>query len=248
MRTPVIAANWKLQKTVAEAEAFLDALIPAVKAVSDVQIVVAPVFTALYAAGKKVAGTNVILAAQDVFHEESGAYTGEVAPGMLKDVGVKQAIVGHSERRQYFGETDEILNKKARAAIAAGLDVIFCIGETLEQRNAGQTNSHLASQLDGGVKGLDPKRYVIAYEPIWAIGTGVTATPEQAQETHKFIRGHMKSLIGDAADSMRILYGGSVKPDNVKELMSCPDVDGALVGGASLKPDSFEKLVKFRSQ
>jgi len=248
MRIPVIAANWKLQKTVKEAEDFLDALIPEVKDATDVEIVVAPVFTALMSAGKKMEGTNVELCAQNVYFEESGAYTGEVAPSMLTDVGCKRVIVGHSERRQYFNEDDETLNRKAAASLKAGLKVIFCCGESLEQREAGKTNEHLGGQLTNGLKGLDMDRVDVAYEPIWAIGTGKTATPEMAQETHAFIRKHLKSMFGDKADSIRILYGGSVKPDNVKGLMECSDIDGALVGGASLKPDSFAKLVNFRSQ
>ena len=248
MRIPVIAANWKLQKTVGEAEEFLDAFIPQVKDAKDVEVVIAPVFTALYSAGKKMAGTNVELASQDVYFEESGAYTGEVAPGMLTDVGCKRAIVGHSERRGYFSEDDETLNKKAAASLKAGMKVIFCCGESLEQREGGKTNDHLAGQLTNGLKGLDMDNVDVAYEPIWAIGTGKTATPEMAQETHAFIRSHLKSMFGDKADSIRILYGGSVKPDNVKSLMERADIDGALVGGASLKPDSFAKLVNFRSQ
>jgi triosephosphate isomerase len=166
---------------------------------------------------------------------------------MLKDVGCQYAIIGHSERRQYFGETEETANKRTKAALAAGLKVIFCIGETLEQREAGKTNSVLEEQLTGGLREIGLDDIVIAYEPVWAIGTGVTATPEQAQEAHKFIRGKLAGMYDqDKADKVRILYGGSVKPENVKELMDCPDIDGALVGGASLKPDSFEKLVKFK--
>jgi len=248
MRTPVIAANWKLQKTVREAEDFLDALVPEVKDATDVEIVVAPVFTALQSAGKKTQGTNVELCAQDVYCEESGAFTGEVAPAMLTDVGCKRVIVGHSERREYFHEDNELLNKKAAASLKAGLRVIFCCGESLEQREGGKTNEHLARQLSEGLKGLDMDRVDVAYEPIWAIGTGKTATPEMAQETHAFIRKHLRDMFGEKADSIRILYGGSVKPDNVKGLMEQADIDGALVGGASLKPDSFAKLVNFRSQ
>ena len=248
MRIPVIAANWKLQKTVGEAEEFLDTFIAEVKDAQDVEIVIAPVFTALFSAGKKMAGTNVELAAQNVYFEEGGAFTGEVAPGMLTDVGCKRVIVGHSERRQHFSESNDLLNKKAEASLKAGLKVIFCCGESLEQRESGQTNDHLAKQLTEGLNGLDMDKVDVAYEPIWAIGTGKTATPEMAQETHAFIRSHLKDMFGDKADAIRILYGGSVKPENVKTLMQCEDIDGALVGGASLKPDSFAKLVKFRSQ
>ena len=246
MRTPSIVANWKLQKTVAEVEAFIDAFIPLVKDNSSVEIVLAPVFTALHAAGKKLAGSNVGLSSQDVYFEESGAFTGEVSPSLLMDVGCKYAIVGHSERREYFNESDEFLNKKAKAVQAAGMTAIFCCGEPLETRESGKTNDLLAGQLDGGLAGLDPKKLILAYEPIWAIGTGVTASPAQAQETHNFIRSHVAKIFdADAAGALRIQYGGSVKPANIRELMDCPDVDGALVGGASLDPESFAQIVNF---
>lgn len=247
MRIPVIAANWKLQKTVKEAEEFLDAFLPEVKDARDVEAVIAPVFTALQAAGKKLEGTSVELCAQDVYFEESGAFTGEVAPSMLIDVGCKRVIVGHSERREYFSEDDELLNKKAAAALKAGLRVIFCCGESLEQREAGKTNDVLAGQLEGGLRDVPVEQVVVAYEPVWAIGTGVTATPVQAEDAHAFIRGRLSATHGaDGAESVRILYGGSVKPENVDELMACQNIDGALVGGASLKPDSFARLVKFK--
>ncbi len=243
-----MAANWKLQKTVAEAEGFIEAFLPLVKNNDSVEIVLAPVFTALHAAGKKLSGSNVGLSSQDVYHEESGAFTGEVSPSLLMDVGCKYAIVGHSERRGYCNESDELLNKKAKAAQAAGMTVIFCCGEPLEVREKGGTNDLLAGQLDGGLAGLDPEKLIIAYEPIWAIGTGVTASPEQAQETHKFVRSHIAGMFGAAvAEKMRIQYGGSVKPGNVKELMACEDVDGALVGGASLEAESFAHIVNFDS-
>ncbi len=194
-----------------------------------------------------MAGTNVTLAAQNVFYEEKGAYTGEIAPNMLTDLGCVYVIIGHSERRQYFGETDETVNKRIKLALNNGLRVIFCIGETLEEREAGKTNDVLATQLGGGLKDLPLEQIVMAYEPVWAIGTGVTATTEQAQDAHAFIRDKLKKLYGEEkASAVRILYGGSVKPENVDELMACPDVDGALVGGASLKPESFAKLVNFR--
>jgi triosephosphate isomerase len=192
-------------------------------------------------------GTNVALASQNVFYEEKGAYTGEIAPAMLTELGCVYAIVGHSERRQYFGETDETVNKRVKLALSHGLGVIFCIGETLEQREAGQTNDVLAGQLEGGLKDVAIDQIIVAYEPVWAIGTGKTATTEQAQDAHAFIRDKIKKLFGaEKADAVRILYGGSVKPENVDELMACADVDGALVGGASLKPDSFARLVNFR--
>jgi triosephosphate isomerase len=247
MRKPVIAANWKMHKTVAETGAFLDAFVPEVKGIEDAEIVIAPPFTALAAAAAKMAGTNVTLAAQNVFYEEKGAYTGEIAPSMLTDLGCVYAIVGHSERRQYFGETDETVNKRIKLALMHGLQVIFCIGETLEQREAGKTNDVLAGQIAGGLRDIPIEQIVVAYEPVWAIGTGVTATTEQAQDAHEFVRGKLKKLYGEEkAAGVRILYGGSVKPDNVDELMACADVDGALVGGASLKPESFARLVKFR--
>jgi triosephosphate isomerase len=247
MRRPFIAANWKMHKTVSEAEEFLAAFMPEVKDTSDADIIIAPVFTALQAVARKIKGSNVTLSAQNVFYEEKGAYTGEIAPGMLKDVGCEHAIIGHSERRQYFGETDETVNKKIKAANAAGLGAIFCIGESLDEREAGNTNQVLEGQLNGGLKDVDLEKVVIAYEPIWAIGTGVTATPEQAQDAHSFIRGHVASLYDKGkADAVRILYGGSVKPDNVDTLMARADIDGALVGGASLKPESFARLVNFK--
>jgi triosephosphate isomerase len=246
MRRPFIAANWKMNKTIPEAAEFLDDFLPAVRDVQDADIVVAPPFTALHAVAGKLKGSNVMLSAQDVFYEEKGAYTGEVAPGMLLDAGCAYAIVGHSERRQYFGETDEIVNKKARAALRGGLKVILCIGESLDQRKAERTNEVLRGQIAKGLRDLELDGVVIAYEPIWAIGTGLTATPEQAEEAHGFIRSELGGLYGAKADSVRILYGGSVTADNVSDLMACPDVDGGLVGGASLKAESFSKIVKFR--
>ena len=242
----MLAANWKLNKSVSETEAFIGEFLPLVEKASGVDIVLAPVFTSLQAAAARLKGSNVKLAAQDVYFEESGAFTGEVSPSLLKDVGCELVIVGHSERRQYFGESDDLLNKKAKAAQAAGLTVIFCIGEPLDVRESGKTNDLLAGQMDGGLKGLDPAGLVLAYEPIWAIGTGVTATPEQAQETQNFVRGHAAGILGnEAAEGLRILYGGSVKPANINELMACGDVDGALVGGASLEPASFAGIVNF---
>lgn len=247
MRTPFIAANWKMHKTVSEALGFLDEFLPRAKDVSDVDIAIAPVYTALQAVAEKLKGTNVILSAQNSFYEEKGAYTGEISPLMLKDIGCEYTIIGHSERRQHFGETDETVNKRTRAALGAGLKVIFCIGETLKEREAGKTNDVLDVQLAGGLKDIGLDDIVIAYEPVWAIGTGVTATSEQAQDAHSFVRGKLANMYdAETAEKTRVLYGGSVKPENVKELMGRPDIDGALVGGASLKPDSFEKLVKFK--
>ncbi len=198
------------------------------------------------AAAEKLKGTNIYLAAQDVFYEEKGAYTGEVSPLMLVDIGCSYVIIGHSERRQYFHETDETVNRKIKAAKKAGLGIIFCIGESLEEREAGKTLDVLEREIKKGLDGVTPEKLVVAYEPIWAIGTGKTATPQQAQEVHAYIREKLVGLYGNRADELCILYGGSVTPDNVDSLMACLDVDGALVGGASLKPDSFARIVKFK--
>ncbi|NJD90400.1 MAG: triose-phosphate isomerase [Geobacter sp.] len=245
MRTPVIAGNWKLFKKSAEALQLVEGLIPLVKGKSGVEIVVAPVFTVLDRVAKAISGTNIKLSAQDCYWEEEGAFTGEVSSGMLLDAGCSHVIIGHSERRQYFGETDATVNKKIKAALAAGLVAIFCIGETLEERESGRTFDVLGTQIKGGLSGIDSlQNVIVAYEPVWAIGTGKTASDAQAQEAHAFIRGEIAALYGaDAAGKMRILYGGSVKPENVAGLISQPDIDGALVGGASLKADSFAALV-----
>ncbi|QXE91815.1 triose-phosphate isomerase [Geomonas subterranea] len=249
MRKPVIAGNWKLYKTKDEALALIEELAPLVAGVDNVEVVVAPVFTVLPSLPSALAGTSISLAAQDVFWEEEGAFTGEVSPRMLLDAGASHVIIGHSERRQYFGETDQTVNKKIKAALKGALVPIFCIGETLEAREAGDTFKVLERQVRGGLEGLTEPQFapvIIAYEPVWAIGTGKVATDEQAQEAHAFIRGVVAKMFGQAAaDKVRILYGGSVKPDNVKGLMSCTDIDGALVGGASLKGASFASIVRF---
>lgn len=245
MRKPFIAANWKMNKTVDETQSFINEFVPLVKDVSDVDIIIAPPFTSLYVASKLLKNTNVQLASQDVFYEDKGAFTGEVSPVMLVDTGCAHVIVGHSERRQYFKESDEILNKKIKAAKKHGLDIIFCIGESLEEREAGKMFDVLKREIMEGLRDIPSEGLVVAYEPIWAIGTGKTATTEQAQEVHKYIRERLGDLYGGAASLIRILYGGSVTPDNVDALMACEDVDGALVGGASLKADSFAKLVEF---
>ena len=251
MRTPLIAGNWKLFKTIAEAKSLVDGLKPLVQGVNGVEIVVAPVFTAISSVAASVSGSQILVAAQDCYWEEEGAFTGEVSPKLLKDAGCSHVIIGHSERRQYFGETDETVNRKSRAAIAAGLTVLMCVGETLAQREAGETFSVIETQITGALKDLSAAemgRLVVAYEPVWAIGTGKTATDDQAQEVHAFIRGLIAKLYSqDVANSIRILYGGSVKPDNVKGLMAKPDIDGALVGGASLKADSFAAIVGFKA-
>ena len=243
-----IAANWKMNKTLAETREFLRSFVPAVEAVTDVDIIVAPPFTSLAAAADEIGDTNIQLAAQDIFWEEKGAYTGEISPLMLLDAGCKHVIIGHSERRQYFSEEDVIVNRKIKAAKKAGLGVIFCVGESLEEREAGKTFDVIKREVEIGLAEIDPENLVVAYEPIWAIGTGKTATNEQAQEVHAYIRKMLGNLYGNKAEDIRILYGGSVTPDNVDGLMACKDVNGALVGGASLKPESFAKIVCFKKE
>jgi triosephosphate isomerase (TIM) len=248
MRRSFIAANWKMNKTLLETSQFLVEFIPEVKDISGVDIVIAPPFTAIGIAAAVLRGTNIFLAAQDVFYEEKGAYTGEISPLMLADLGCAFVIVGHSERRQYFHETDDIVNRKIKAAKKAGLGVIFCIGESLGEREAGKTFDILSREIEKGLDGVSPEKMVLAYEPIWAIGTGKTATPPQAQEAHAYIRERLNILYGNQSDELCILYGGSVTPDTVDSLMACKDIDGALVGGASLKAESFSKIVKFRKE
>jgi triosephosphate isomerase len=248
MRRPFIAANWKMNKSTSETQEFIERFSPAVKGVSDVDIVLAPPFTSLTTASevlKSLADTHIMLAAQDIFYEEKGAYTGEISPLMLIDAGCKCVIIGHSERRQYFYETDEIVNRKIKAAQKAGLGTIVCIGEFLEEREKGKTFDVLEREINKGLDGIDIENVVIAYEPIWAIGTGRTATPEQAQEVHAFIRERLRKKYDNKSDDIRIIYGGSVTPENVDSLMACTDVDGALVGGASLKVENFVRIVKF---
>ncbi len=249
MRKPVIAGNWKLFKSIGESTALINELKPLVAGAGNVEIVVAPVFTALNRVSDAASGSGINLAAQDCFWEEEGAFTGEVAPKLLKDAGCSHVIIGHSERRQYFGETDATVNKKTKAAMAAGLTAIVCVGETLEERESGRTFSVIEEQIQNSLAGIAPEGVaglIIAYEPVWAIGTGKTASDEQAQEVHAFIRSLILNLFGQtASDAVRILYGGSVKPDNVKGLMGQADIDGALVGGASLKADSFAAIVNF---
>ena len=248
MRRPVIAANWKMNKKIEEAQAFLDEFIPLVWNEREVDIVIAPPFTALYTMANLLRITNIGLAAQDLFYEDKGAYTGEISPVMLTDIGCSYVIIGHSERRIYFGETDEIVNKKFRAARRHGLEVIFCIGESLSEREAGMTFDVLKRQISEGIRDISSDGLIIAYEPVWAIGTGKTATPDQAQEAHESIRKTLSHLYGEPAKGLRILYGGSGTPENADVLMACPDVDGALVGGASLKADSFAGIVKYNKQ
>jgi triosephosphate isomerase len=244
-RTPYVAANWKMQKTVAEAVAFVDALLPRIAATQH-DVVICPPFTALGAVVERRYGTAVKVAAQNMHEEDSGAFTGEVSAPMLVELDVEAVVLGHSERRQLFGETDEALARKVPAALAAGLEPILCVGESEEARDSGQTEAVLERQLQADladVGSTDLASVVIAYEPIWAIGTGRTATPEQAEEAIAFIRDVVRQR-GGAAEELRILYGGSVKPDNAAELLGREEIDGALVGGASLEPDSFAEIVE----
>ena len=249
MRTPIIAGNWKMHKTVAETTATVKALAALVADVKNVEIVVCPPFTALAAAAEAACCTNVAIGSQNIFWEEKGAFTGEIAPGMLVEAGCKYAVVGHSERRQYFGEIDETVNKRVKAALKHNLIPIVCVGETLVQREAGITQEICATQTRGGLSGLTAEQVaglVIAYEPVWAIGTGKTATSKDANDVCAFIRREVAAVFGQAAaDAVRIQYGGSVKADNASELMAMSDIDGALVGGASLVADDFAKIVKF---
>ena len=245
MRIPMIAGNWKMYKTAGQAAGAIRALRDLVKDARGVEVVVCPPFTALAAAVEAARGSQVAVGAQDCYWEKEGAFTGEVAVPMLLDLGVSHVIVGHSERRQFFGETDATVGKKTAAVLAHGLTCIACIGETLEEREGGKTLQVLERQVRAGLaQHLGSARLVIAYEPVWAIGTGRTATPAQAEEAHAFVRRTVATVAGgDVAGQIRILYGGSVKPDNIAALMTQPDVDGGLVGGASLDPASFATLV-----
>ncbi len=249
-RLPFIAGNWKMNKTVGEALDLVRELKKAISGVKEVEVAVAPPFTSLHAVHKELEDTSIRLAAQNLYWEEKGAFTGEISPLMLKEVGCQYVIVGHSERRQFFGESDETVNRRIKAALAQGLRVIFCVGETLRDREEGKTFPLIEKQMEGGLKGLDGQgmgEMVIAYEPVWAIGTGKTATPEQAEEVHRFIRSKIQKLYSqEVSEKIRIQYGGSVTPENIRSLMNQPDVDGALVGGASLKAESFSKIVRFK--
>jgi len=250
MRKPIIAGNWKMNNNLEESEKLVVDLKPLIKDVEDVEIVIAPPFTALSFISSLSIGTNIKLSAQNMHFEQKGAFTGEVSPAMLLDVGCEYVIIGHSERRMYFGESDKTVNKKIRAALESGLTPIVCVGESLEERENNETFKVIKTQLQEGLKergASDGTKIVIAYEPIWAIGTGKTATKEQAEEVHKFIREKLSTIFSkEVAELMRILYGGSVKPDNIDELMSQNDIDGALVGGAALKAESFARIVKFK--
>jgi len=248
-RVPLIAGNWKMHGTRPEAVALTKGVAAAVGTLRDREVLVAPPFTALETVARAVAGTSLLLGAQNLHWESKGAFTGEVSASMLRDAGCTHVIIGHSERRQFFGETDETVGKKVHAARAAGLVAIMCVGETLAEREAGATLAVIDRQLRHGLPGVDAaaiSTLVIAYEPVWAIGTGRVATPEQAQEVHAFIRRTLGDITDiEAAARCRILYGGSVKPDNVDELMRKADIDGALVGGASLQVESFVRIAKF---
>jgi triosephosphate isomerase len=246
-RRPFVCGNWKCHKTVGEALELARELRKRMGDERGCEVGVAPAFTALHAVRGALNGSRISVCAQDVFWEPSGAWTGEVSAPMLAEVGCAYVIVGHSERRQHFGETDATVNKKTRAVLAAGLGPIVCVGELLAEREGGKTMEVVTRQIRDGLAGLtadEGAKLVVAYEPVWAIGTGKTATPEQAQEVHAVIRSLLAGLFGaKTADALRIQYGGSVKPDNAAELMSRPDVDGALVGGASLKSDDFARIV-----
>jgi triosephosphate isomerase len=247
MRKPVIAGNWKMHKTGAEAVAMLKELQALTADVTDVEIVICPPFTALAAVADDIAKTKIKLGAQNMHFEEKGAFTGEISPVMLKALNCDYVIIGHSERRQYFAETDEAVNKKVKAALKSGLIPIVCVGESLDERSGGITEKVVEKQVRAALAGLSPQDVlVIAYEPIWAIGTGKTASADDANAVCSFIRKVVSDLVGaDSAAKMRIQYGGSVKPDNIAEFMGKSDIDGALVGGASLEADSFNKLVRF---
>ena len=246
-RRTFIAGNWKMNTTADEAVALAKEVVAAVAGVTDVEIAIGVPYTNLYPVAQVLKGTNVKLAAQDVHWEAKGAFTGKISTDMLKSVGVTYVIIGHSEQRQYFGETDETVNKKTKATLAAGLLPIVCIGETLEERETGKMNTVLETQIKGGYTGIskeDALKTTIAYEPVWAIGTGKTATAEQANDAHVFCRKVLAAVYDEAtAQSIVIQYGGSMKPDNAKELLGQPDVDGGLIGGAALKADSFKGIV-----
>ena len=250
MRMPVIAGNWKMHKSNEEAASLARAIKDGTEDVAHCQIVLAPPYTALAAVTAEIKGTPLILAAQNVHWESMGAFTGEISVSMLRDIGCSMVIIGHSERRQYFGETDATVNRKAHAVLDSGLQPIICVGETLAERESGKHHSIVAQQLAGGLDGLTGQgalRIILAYEPVWAIGTGRTASPETAQEMHGLIRGWLAEKFGKEAQEVRILYGGSVKPGNIDALMLQPDIDGALVGGACLEAESFLRIIHYRT-
>jgi triosephosphate isomerase len=250
MRKPFIAGNWKLQKTVGEALDLAGALKKEAAGIDDIDIVIAPVYTSLTKVADLLVGSNISVAGQNCYPATSGAFTGEVSPALLKDAGCRYCIVGHSERRQLFGETDAFINQKIRALLDADMGIIFCIGETLEERESDQMYEILTTQMKQGLKGIsaeEMQHLIVAYEPVWAIGTGKTATDQQAEEAHAFIRGLLQGLYDEnVAEATRIVYGGSVKPDNVDGLMAQQDIDGSLVGGASLTVADFARIIRFK--
>ena len=249
MRRPVIAGNWKMYKTQSDTRAYFAAFVPLIAQTTHCDIIIAPPFTALAAAVESVKGTPISIAAQNMHWEAEGAFTGEISTSMLMEVGCQAVIIAHSERRQLFGETDERANKKVKAALEAGLTPILCVGETLDVREAGQTEPVLERQFRGGVAALTAvefSRIILAYEPVWAIGTGRTATPEMAAQAHRFLRQQAAATFSpELSAGLRILYGGSVKPDNIKGLMAQQEIDGALVGGASLNAEALASIVNF---
>ncbi|HSL95146.1 MAG TPA: triose-phosphate isomerase [Thermoleophilia bacterium] len=247
-RRPLMAGNWKMYKTRPETRAFFDAFVPLVAGVDDRDVLLCPPDVCLETALAATVGTKVAVGAQTMHFADEGAFTGETAPGMLVELGVTHVVLGHSERRQYFAENDADLARKVRAALDRGLVPVLCVGESLDEREAGRTEEKIGGQADAGLADVRPGELAlmaVAYEPIWAIGTGRTATPEVAQETIAALRARVRARFGDAADELRILYGGSVKPDNIDVLMSQPDIDGVLVGGASLDPEGFARIVRF---
>jgi len=242
-------ANWKMHKTVQEALEFLKDFIPSVQGISDREIGIAPAFVCIESMSKALRDTDIKVGAQNVFYENKGAYTGEVSPVMLKDLNVDYVIIGHSERRKYFHETDEIINLKIKATMSENLNVIFCIGETLEERESEKTFDVLKKQIEKGLENIEKyNSLVLAYEPVWAIGTGKVASELQIEEAHAFIRNRLKDIYSDKADRIRILYGGSVSPENIHSIMNIANVDGVLVGGASLDPEKFLKIIKYEER
>jgi triosephosphate isomerase len=245
MRTWIVAGNWKMHNTIAESIALAQAIKEGTKDIQNGEVIIAPPFTSLYSVGETIKGSQVSLAAQNMHCEDKGAFTGEIAPGMLTDVGCTYVLLGHSERRKYFHERDEDINLKVKKALAVGLKPILCVGETEEERVKGVTQFVVEKQIKKALSDVEKiDNVVIAYEPVWAIGTGKIATSIQAEEVHKFIRGILKELYGDVSQSIRILYGGSVTKDNIGELIGMENIDGALVGGASLKPDAFLGIIQ----
>ncbi|MDR1784631.1 MAG: triose-phosphate isomerase [Endomicrobium sp.] len=249
MKKPLMAGNWKMNKTVLEAIEFTKTLKNTISDIANVEVLICPAFTALYAVSNEIRGSNINLGSQNFFWESKGAFTGEISPVMIKDVGCSYVIIGHSERRQYFAETNEAVNKKIKAAFTVTLKPIVCVGETLKEREDNVTSKVIEKQIREGLFGLTLEQassVVIAYEPVWAIGTGKTASPDQAQEIHHFIRKIYEQMYSkDISNKLRILYGGSVNSKNVSDLMNKPDIDGGLVGGASLEVESFTKLIRY---